>query len=36
MMLAIKTGDAKVVNILWPYRTRVDINHQNKVSLTVL
>lgn len=31
LMLAIKTGDSKVVNTLWPHRSQVDINHRNTV-----
>uniref|UniRef100_K1PJA6 Ankyrin repeat and KH domain-containing protein 1 n=1 Tax=Magallana gigas TaxID=29159 RepID=K1PJA6_MAGGI len=36
LILAIRTGDAKVVNTLWSYREQVDINHRNREGLTIL
>lgn len=32
-MVAIRTGDAKLVNTIWPYRGNLDINYKNNVSL---
>ncbi|XP_061166604.1 uncharacterized protein LOC133175505 [Saccostrea echinata] len=36
LMVAIKTGDAKVVNTMWPQRAQVDINHRNKTGHSML
>ncbi|XP_063441107.1 uncharacterized protein LOC134721808 [Mytilus trossulus] len=35
-MVAIRTGDAKLVNTIWPYRGNLDINHQNNLGNTAL
>lgn len=34
--IAVRTGDAKLVNALWPYRGNLDINHANSDGQTVL
>ncbi|KAJ8303203.1 hypothetical protein KUTeg_019599, partial [Tegillarca granosa] len=28
-MIAVRTGDAKLVNIIWAYRGTLDVNHRN-------
>ncbi|XP_021371290.1 uncharacterized protein LOC110461892 isoform X1 [Mizuhopecten yessoensis] len=34
--IAVRTGDAKLVNAIWPYRGKLDINHANSEGQTVL
>ncbi|XP_060073765.1 uncharacterized protein LOC132553531 [Ylistrum balloti] len=34
--IAVRTGDAKLVNALWPYRGSLDINHANSEGQTAL
>ncbi|XP_071172887.1 uncharacterized protein [Mytilus edulis] len=35
-MVAIRTGEAKLVNTIWPYRGNLDINYQNNLGNTAL
>ncbi|XP_041376029.1 uncharacterized protein LOC121388655 isoform X2 [Gigantopelta aegis] len=35
-MVAVTTGDAKVLNGIWPYRRNLDINYANEIGYTAL
>ncbi|KAK6174412.1 hypothetical protein SNE40_017694 [Patella caerulea] len=35
-MLAVSTGDAKLINMMWPYKDNLDINHHNRMGNTAL
>ncbi|KAL3860824.1 hypothetical protein ACJMK2_010889 [Sinanodonta woodiana] len=35
-MIAVRTGDAQIINIMWPFRGSLQINHANLTGFTAL